>query len=341
MTKVEKVLIILTAISLILKLNLLPYSGLFLFFTLGGLGFYYLLFGKALLNKIKPKDSLRESSYKEIPKPLIVLSRVTGFSLSLICTGTLFKLNHWTYSSILIIIGLVLTFLVSVITLNKQKTSQLKIYKRILKRTTLGMIGAIVVLSTKVLFPNSQALNHSKDIKESSYQTDQINHWTFQYKLSNRKLVDTLKVINPDNNLVLFQNWNEGKLKKTFSVDQYGKIRELSFYSLQDSNSTIQYYYDINDLSFRTFPFNKTIFDFYENHYFLSLDSVKNNAINEINIFNYPIKHARLAVTKGHISFGNDIFHIVPKAQKGDTLKVLLNHPLEGKFTPKFDLIIK
>lgn len=177
--------------------------------------------------------------------------------------------------------------------------------------------------------------------KKSPYLTEQINHSTFQYKLEDRKLTDTLKVFDSTKKMVFFQDWENGKLKHTSIVDENGKIRHLEFYERKDSISTTQYYFDKNDISFKRYPLTKEIFEFYERHCFLSLNSISKDSINKVELFNYPIKHLALAVTNGLIQFEDEKFLIKTKLERGDTMKILLHNPIMATFTKEFHLIVK
>lgn len=332
MTKSEKILGIIIVISLILKINFIPYGGMLLLFSLTGLAFYYFQFGKAVFNDIGLINSLRKDSYAGVQKSLVIISKAAGIGLSLICIGILFKLNHWGYSYIILVFGLATTFLVSLIVFTSWRKSKIKTYTRILKRTvTIGLLGLIIAITPEFSIAK----------QKNGYQTEQINNSIFQYKLENKKLTDTLKVLDLNGNLFLFQDWKDGKLNKTFVVDEHGKTREMVFYSRQDSNSITQYYIDVNDQNYKTFPINEDMFDFYEEHCLLSSNSIFRDSINEVDIYNYPIKHLTLAVTNGIIKPGKDKFFIKTEKEYGDTMKVYIQHPLNGDLKKKFDLIIK
>ena len=176
---------------------------------------------------------------------------------------------------------------------------------------------------------------------ENPYLTEQINNSTFQYKLEDGKLTDTLKVFDLNGKLVFLQNWRNGKLEQTSIVDETGKIRNLEFYERKDSSSTTQYYFDKNDTNFKRFPFTKDMFDFYEKHCFLSQNSISKDTVNKIDLFNYPIKHAMIAVNHGIVSFENGKFMVTPKLESSDTMKVFLNNPMTGNFSKEFHLIVK
>lgn len=342
MDRIEKYLGIIIVISILLKFNLTPFSGILLMLSLTALAIFYFYFGKAIFNGVELKKSFKKESYKEIPNLIVVISNITGFGLSLVCIGIMFKLNYWTYSYMQIIVGLGIISLISLVAIVGWMKSKNDTYKRILKRTIIFIgFGLIIAFTPESIFAKIQFENNPNFIKENPYLTEQINNSIFHFKLDNGKLTDTLKVSDSDNNLFLFQDWTNGKLKKTSIVDEYGKIRELEFYEKKDSNSTTQYYIDINDRNFKTFPFNNDIFDFYEKHCFLSKTSIYQDKINEVDVLNYPMKHLMFAVTSGSIKLGNDNFLIEPDSENGDTMKVLLHHPLKGNFNRKFDLIIK
>jgi hypothetical protein len=153
MTKPEKFLGIITVVSVVLKFRLVPYGGLLLVLSLATLAFYYYQFGKAIFNDIALKNSLKKDSYKEIQNSMVVLSKVAGIGLSLICIGAMFRLNHWAYSSMILIVGLGTTLLVSIVALIGWMKSKNETYIRILKRSVIiGGFGLMVVLVPDLTF---------------------------------------------------------------------------------------------------------------------------------------------------------------------------------------------
>lgn len=332
MIKLERTLVVFLVISLILNFLVIQYSAILLLLSSTSLAFFYFYFGKAIFNGIEIQNSFKKESYKEIPNLIITISKIAGIGISLVCIGAMFKLNYWIYSTMLSLIGLGITFVLSIVTLIGWRKSNNDTYQRIFIRVVVvSFIGLIIALTPVSSFTK----------QEYNYKTERINNSIFQYKLENRKLTDTLKVSDLNGNLFLFQNWKDGKLNKTFIVDEHDITRELVFYSRQDSNSTTQYYFDVNDKNYKTFPINEDMFDFFEKHCFLSSDIIFPNSSNEVDIYNYPMNHITLAVTNGKIKLGKDMFLIKTDKEKGDTMKVFIQHPLNGNLNRKFDLIIK
>lgn len=332
MKKLERILIAFLVFSLILKFFAIPFGGIFLVVSLSAIAFFYFYFGRAIFNGIDLKNSFKNESYQEVPSSIITISKIAGIGISLVCIGAMFRLNYWMYSAMLSIIGLGITLVMSVITLTVWKKSKNVTYQRIFKRVVVvSLFGLLISFTSQI--------NHAK--QENSYKTERINNSIFQYKLENNKLTDTLKVSDINGKLFLFQNWKDGKLNETFVVDEQGKTREMVFHSRQDSNSTTQYYIDVNDQNYRTFPINEDMFDFYEKHSSLSSNKIFRDSINEVDIYNYPMNHITLAVTNGNIKLGKDMFLIETDKENGDTMKVFIQHPLNGNLNRKFDLIIE
>ena len=174
-----------------------------------------------------------------------------------------------------------------------------------------------------------------------NYTTEKIGNSIFLFKTVDQKLVDTLKQKDFDNKLILFQIWDKGQLKETSITDENGKTRRLKYYSNTNEETTTTYFVDINDDDFKIFPFNKDIFQFYENHLILSDYSVTNDSLTEIDIFNYPIELSMFAATNGMIKFQNDRLQIKPISSVGDTMKLLIYNPLTGKSDKEINLLIK
>jgi len=177
MTKLEKLFGILILISLVLKLNILPYGGILLTVSMMALVFYYLQFGKAIFNDIELKKSLKKDSYKEVPNSLITISKATGIGLSFVCVGILFKLNHWGSSSMIFLVGLGIILLISAVTMIGWIKSKNETYKRILSRTLIiGGFGLIMVMIPSLTITKVQFRNHPDYIKVyEAYLQDQDN----------------------------------------------------------------------------------------------------------------------------------------------------------------------
>ena len=176
--------------------------------------------------------------------------------------------------------------------------------------------------------------------KTEDYTTEKINNSTFLFKTVDQRLVDTLKQKNIDNKLILFQIWDKGQLKETSIIDENGKTRRLKYYSNTNEETTTTYFVDINDDNFKIFPFNKDIFQFYENHLILSDYSVTNDSLTEIDIFNYPIELSMFAATNGMIKFQSNKLQLKPSSSVGDTMRLLIYNPLTGKSDKEINLLI-
>ncbi len=145
MRKLELILMTLIVLSTILWFFTLPFVGIFMLILINLLAVFYLGFGLLLFNKIKFKNLLKKDSYKDISGLRKIGSIVTGLSFSLICIGSLFKLQSYSGAETILIDGLILLFVVAIISILKFLKSRSDFYKRILIRSTIiGGFGLLI-----------------------------------------------------------------------------------------------------------------------------------------------------------------------------------------------------
>lgn len=146
MTKLEKILLIIAAVALILKLLSIPGMSLFLVISLLGLAMLYFYFGFALFNQIEFNNIFKKASYQKIKNIRILGAIGVGSALSIICIGSLFKIQHWLGSALYIYVGLSLAFVLMIISLIKFNKSKDEYYKTILIRLIPFSLFGVAIL---------------------------------------------------------------------------------------------------------------------------------------------------------------------------------------------------
>jgi len=159
MKKLELIFGMLIIISLTLKFLLIPGGGTLSLSWLGLAILYYPL-GFLFFNQIRLKYMFKKDSYKGISALRIIGAIGFGMGLSTICIGILYKLQHWPLANQFLIIGLVVTFIIIVITVIKYLKTKDSYYLRMINRfIIIGGFGLFLVnvsymTMTKFLFRN-------------------------------------------------------------------------------------------------------------------------------------------------------------------------------------------
>jgi len=144
MNKLEKTLVIVTLVALILKYLTVPGMSLFVVVGLLGLALLYFYFGFALFNGIGLKGIFKKESYIEISKYKIFAAIIVGASLSMICIGLLFKIQHWFGFSMYLYAGLALSFVMLNIAVLKYNSFNKFLLFRLIPFSLLGALAMII-----------------------------------------------------------------------------------------------------------------------------------------------------------------------------------------------------
>jgi hypothetical protein len=147
----ERATLIISVLAFILKLLLVHSVNPVFIISVSLLSFIYLYFGFALLNGIGFSVMFRKASYINISSGRILGAIGTGFFLSIIIIGILFKLMIWNGSHEMLTIGttgLFLTLLAAgVVFLIKRKNVDL-FYQGIFARGGLAILFAGIIFLT-------------------------------------------------------------------------------------------------------------------------------------------------------------------------------------------------
>jgi hypothetical protein len=161
MKTLEKIIGIAFVISLILRFNLIPGNGILTVFPLTILACIYNPLGFAFFNNIKLRKVFRKESYKGISTLRIIGAICAGIALSAICTGTLFRLQHYPGGEINLLSGLICTLIVLIIALIKFYKNKSEFYSRIFKRIAIiGGFGLILAITPDITIAKIQFRNH-------------------------------------------------------------------------------------------------------------------------------------------------------------------------------------
>jgi len=151
MNRFEKILGIIFLIALIFKIANLPGGSILATISLMSLGFIYFFGGFAFFNKIEIENIFCAKSYKGISALRMMGSIGFGLGLSQVCMGILFQLQHWQGKDIVLPVGLITVFVLSIIALVKFSRSKTTFYKAVLLRAAvIGGLGLFLLTTNLV-----------------------------------------------------------------------------------------------------------------------------------------------------------------------------------------------
>jgi hypothetical protein len=143
--KVERILIALSVISLTLVLASVDGGALLSMISLMLLSIFYWAFSFALLNNIGFRKIFATSSYQGISARHIIGAILTGFSLSTLLVGLLYKVLGWNGANNILFAGLAPGLIILIIAAIKYSRNKSMFYKELLWR--MGSIGAAGLLA--------------------------------------------------------------------------------------------------------------------------------------------------------------------------------------------------
>ena len=147
MKKLELVLITGALIGLVLGLLNVPYHSLITSLFLLALGTIYFYLGFALFNEIPFGKIFKPESYNGLGKWRLGIAVGTGIGLSQLTIGFLFAINKYPMTRSFLSLGLVITALMLLLALIRNKSEKHRFYWIIsLRCATFIIIGAIVLL---------------------------------------------------------------------------------------------------------------------------------------------------------------------------------------------------
>jgi hypothetical protein len=148
MKKFELIVGIITIPGIVLKLLNVPGSGILIALTLTLLSMFYYVFSFAFFNNIKVRDLFKKVSYQGTNAKRIIGAIGLGCTLSIITLGGLFKLQLWSGSAYLLIVGLNWTGIILIIASFFYLRAKADYYTRIFKRIAIyGGLGVLLYLT--------------------------------------------------------------------------------------------------------------------------------------------------------------------------------------------------
>ena len=162
MTKGEKILSIVAVLAFILKILLVPGSGLLTVLSFTLLSILYFPLGFATLNGIPIYKIFQKKSYEGISTWRMIGTIGLGMSLSAIVIGLLFRLQSYPGAQMNLLIGVVLSFLIGIVALVRYMEKKSGFYKNaMIKIAVLCVLGVVMFMT-----PHSKLfrLTHSDDV---------------------------------------------------------------------------------------------------------------------------------------------------------------------------------
>lgn len=145
MKKIELILGVIAIIGIVLKLFHIPGGAALTILSLLTLSVFYYVFSFALFNGIRLRDIFKKEAYKETNVRRIIGAILTGFDISTIIIGGLFKLQAWPGADVELLTGLVIAVIILIIAAIFYSRSKAEFYKRIFGRIAIyGGIGLVL-----------------------------------------------------------------------------------------------------------------------------------------------------------------------------------------------------
>lgn len=166
MKKLEKIIGLLAIGSVILKLLLIPYSGILLSISTMTLAMLYYPLGFALFNGVQVRKILKKESYNGKSTFKIIGAVGVGLALSILCIGILFKLQNYPFSDTNLKAGIFLTIIALLIVIIRLAKTKNSFYKKILNRIVIiGGIGLLFLFVSDLQIVKIKYRNHPEYIK--------------------------------------------------------------------------------------------------------------------------------------------------------------------------------
>lgn len=193
MKKAEIILIALAVIGVIMKFLHFPKLPLVFVFCTGILSLVYFSLGFALFNNIRLRDIFRKDSYINTNAMKIIGAIATGFSLSMIVLGILFRIMNYPGAEIQLISSLFFLFVVVTVSFFKIKKDTTQYYSKILKRILFfWIIGTFLLFVPRNTWLEWSYPNNPDYIKAIIEAENNPNNQELQLKLQQerQKMID-------------------------------------------------------------------------------------------------------------------------------------------------------
>ena len=175
MKKFEKIVAVLSVIAVVMTFLHVQGANILMMLTFGTLATFYYLFSFALLNNIPFRDIFKREAYKGTNWKRIAVAICTGYALSVVFIGILFKLLYLPGAFIMLIVGitnLFIIFIIAIVSIIKYVKTHSRFYVGVLVRSVIvGGLGASLFLLS-----NSQEKPHEIEKQKFSEAMDLSNY---------------------------------------------------------------------------------------------------------------------------------------------------------------------
>jgi hypothetical protein len=144
----EKVFIVMGLIALAMKLGSVPGNGVLITLSVCLLASFYIILGFALFNGIGFRGLFKANSYRGVRITRFLFGTVTGFTLTNMLVGILFKVQYWPGAETVLIGGISAGILVTIIAATRFFMTRSATAVRVLQRAVPILIFAAVLFYT-------------------------------------------------------------------------------------------------------------------------------------------------------------------------------------------------
>jgi magnesium-transporting ATPase (P-type) len=143
MRVVEKIVLTVIILVIALKYFSIPGAAALLIVLLMTLSLFYMGLSVVLFNNVTLDDLNKGISKKGISRNRILGSVFTGFALSVIVIGVLFKIMLWQGSGANLLAGMLAIFIPLAVSIIKYSSLKDSFYLNVIKRTSVAIIVAV------------------------------------------------------------------------------------------------------------------------------------------------------------------------------------------------------
>ena len=162
----ERILVLLVALGAILKFTLISGGSVLFLFSLLALITIYFYFSFLLFNGIRFRHIFKKHAYKGISGLRLAFVILSGFSLSVLLTGVVFKLMYWPGAGVNLLLGMSACLIVLVLAIIKYFGKKENFYRGIIFRfTPCFVIGFLLYSVNRQSLVNFQYRNHPQFAK--------------------------------------------------------------------------------------------------------------------------------------------------------------------------------